>query len=227
MTGEVNEIWRDVVGYEGRYQVSNLGRIKSLNYLRTGKEKVLKPSVTDTGYYRVQLCKNGKSVGIALHRLIATTFIANPDNKRCVDHINTIRTDNRVENLHWCTHKENSNNELSRLHNSEAKKGRIISEEHRRNLSEAGKGKTHTEEEKRKISEGNKGKVLSERHKNILRKLHSKAIVQHTLDGAFVKEWKSAREAETTLGMSRGGISRCCNGKYKHAGGYVWKYATP
>lgn len=108
------EIWKDVEGYKGKYQVSNMGRVKSLNYLRTGKERILSPGKNGKGYLFVILWKNNKQKKLFVHRLVALAFIENPENKKQIDHINTIRTDNRVCNLRWCTAKENTNNPISR-----------------------------------------------------------------------------------------------------------------
>lgn len=94
----------------GLYQVSSLGRVKSLNYLRTGKERIMKTAKNSDGYPHLLL----KGKDYKIHRLVAETFIPNPDNKPCVDHINTDRSNNRVENLRWCTQKENCNNQISK-----------------------------------------------------------------------------------------------------------------
>lgn len=110
----MEEIWKDIKGYEGLYQVSNMGKVKSLNYLRTGKENVLKPGKQNSGYLTVCLSKNNKPKIFRVHRLVATAFIPNPENKPCIDHINTIKDDNRAENLKWATQKENVNNVLTR-----------------------------------------------------------------------------------------------------------------
>lgn len=108
------EEWRDIEGYEGKYMVSNMGKVKSLDYHRTGKEKILRPGKDRYGYLYVILWKNNKQKIFLVHRLVAYAFIDNPENKKQIDHINTIRYDNRVDNLHWVTHKENMNNPISR-----------------------------------------------------------------------------------------------------------------
>lgn len=144
----MTEIWKDIEGYEGLYQVSNLGRVKSLNYNKTRKEKIL--SCGDkNGYLFVVLCKNGKHKQFQVHRLVAQEFVPNPENKPYVDHINTIKNDNRVENIRWCTHKENCNNEISRENQSRSHKGKTpwnkgvsMSEEYKQKLSKVHKGKT-------------------------------------------------------------------------------------
>ena len=97
------EIFKDIKGYEGLYQVSNFGRVKSLNYMHTGKEHILKLGKDKDGYLIVKLHKGGKYKNFSIHRLVASTFIENPENLPCVNHRNEIKTDNRVENLEYCT----------------------------------------------------------------------------------------------------------------------------
>lgn len=103
------EEWKDVVGYEGLYQVSNFGRVKSLEKMRGAfmQKEIIKKQIYSNGYLRCQLHKNGESRKIFIHRLVAEAFILNPDNKPQVDHIDRNRSNNSVENLRWCTAKEN------------------------------------------------------------------------------------------------------------------------
>lgn len=107
----MSEIWKDVIGYEGRYMVSNLGRIKSLkrivkrshNRLLPVKERILIPSVC-TGDYREVKLENKKH---RVHRLVAKAFIVNKSNKPFINHKNGITSDNKASNLEWCTQSEN------------------------------------------------------------------------------------------------------------------------
>lgn len=103
-----NETWKDIEDFEG-YQISNLGRVKSLNYHRTKRERILQQNINKVGYCVVHLCKNGKCHTFAVHRLVAIAFIANPNEKPQVNHLDECKTNNCVENLEWATAKENTN----------------------------------------------------------------------------------------------------------------------
>lgn len=100
------EIWKDIKGYEGLYQVSNWGRVKSLKY---GKERILKPQKDRGGYLRIGLYKDRKFKLTKIHRLVAEAFLENPDNLPEVNHRDENKKNNRVENLEWCTHLYNQN----------------------------------------------------------------------------------------------------------------------
>lgn len=100
------EIWKDVAGYEGLYQISTFGRVKSLP--KNGRDaKILKPSKTIWGYLDIQLCKNGKYHHERIHRLVASAFLPNPNKLPQVNHKDFDRTNNQVNNLEWCSTSEN------------------------------------------------------------------------------------------------------------------------
>ena len=102
----MEEIWRDIDGYEGLYQVSNKGRVKSLKW---GKERILRPRDNGRGYLRVQLTKENTSKHIRVHRLVARAFIPNPHNLPEINHIDENKKNNSVENLEWCDRRYNVN----------------------------------------------------------------------------------------------------------------------
>lgn len=117
----MEEIWKDVKGFEGFYQVSNLGRVKSLKRTiirKNGKtffvrERILKTTNDHSGYPYVTLIILKNKVLKPVHRLVAEAFIPNPENKPCIDHIDCVRTNARVENLRWVTYSENNLNPIT------------------------------------------------------------------------------------------------------------------
>lgn len=126
------EIWRDIIGYEGLYQVSNCGRVKSLERtFFSGKDGKIKQTYPErylknryaNGYVYVGLSKDGHVRKFKVHRLVAMAFIQNENAKPCIDHINGIRDDNRAENLRWVDAFENMNNLHTLKNISDSKMG--------------------------------------------------------------------------------------------------------
>ena len=188
------EQWKDIIGYEGLYQISSYGRVKSLP--RKGcKGQIVKPSFTNSGYQQTHLCKNGKAVTKMVHRIVAIHFIYNPDNLPEVNHINECKTDNRVENLEWCTRLQNVR------HGTGVKR----------------MAKAHNYKESAIKSAQNHD------YKAIARK-RAKPVLQYSKDGKFIKRWDSLRDITRELGYSCGNLSGACNGKFKYRYGYAWKF---
>lgn len=125
----MSEIWKTIENYSS-YMVSNMGRVKRKEGLDSAghyrQEKMLSPKTDKDGYYDYTLCKDGKMKCFRAHRLVAEAFIPNPENKPCIDHINCVRSDNRVENLRWVTNQENHNNPLSLINHKNASSIAII-----------------------------------------------------------------------------------------------------
>lgn len=192
------EVWKDVVGYEGLYEVSNLGRVKSkYNKQRaTHRAEHILSQSNNRGYKHVALCKDGKMKSFSVHRLVAFAFLIKPEGKDFIDHINTIKDDNRVENLRWCSELENNNNPLTREHRSDSKKG---------------------------MKNPNFGKDLSDKI-DALAKINSRPVKQVNLDGVEMQVFPSAKVAGDATGIEASNINRVCNGKRTTAGGYVWRF---
>ena len=163
----IKEYWKPVVGYEGLYMVSNRGRVKSMNYNHSGKERIMKQKIQG-GYYSVNLSKNGIIKTYLVHRLVAEAFLDNPNNYKEVNHKDECKANNVVTNLEWCDRGYNNNYG------------------------------TRTEK-------------------------CSKKVYQYTLDGKFVKEWKSTAECGRN-GFNQSHVAACCRGELKTHKGYIWKY---
>ena len=174
------EIWKDIKGYEGLYQVSNLGRVKSLK----NREKILNP-FSDNNYLNVDLFKNRKKKRYKIHRLVAITFIPNIDNKPEVNHIDGNKENNCISNLEWTTSSENM--------------------QHAFKMGLA------------KVNKNMKGRFGTDNP-------NSKPVNQYTLDNEPHTSWDSTKDIERELKIHHSHISKCCKGKLKTAGGYVWKY---
>lgn len=194
----MEEIWKDIQGFEGLYQVSNKGRVRSLTVSGEVK-RVLKPAFDGKkNYLFVGLHRDGKVKLKNIHRLVAETFLPNPNGYPQVNHINEIKTDNRVDNLEWCTIKYNSNygNAKTNMINSRKK-----NPNYKQSIIQG------------QITRNKKGCSGAE-----------KPVLQYSLQGDFIREWNSLTAIETEMGINRSGIARCCNGIFRQCKGYLWKF---
>lgn len=234
---ELQEGHKWVVGYEGLYSASAEGFIYGYKY-----GKYLKGHKNHRGYFLVTLYKDGRCGKFSVHRLVAEAFIPNPENKPEVDHINTIRDDNRIENLKWVTRKENCNNPLSLKHTGDARRGEkhylygkkwseesirkrcekmrehIVSEETRRKIGDAHRGRKFSEERCKQMSLARMGKHRGKDSPN------AKPIKQYTKDGEFIRDWSCTAEAARVLGVNAGSIYNCLAKRFKTGGGFVWEW---
>ena len=197
----MTEIWRtavyDGIIYERLYKVSNLGKILSLNYRNTGKPGLMKPGDDGYGYLQVELSKNGEYKMCLLHRLIAETFLPNPEGKPCVNHkiegdegkkINMVifnedgSIDKERTTIEWVTYKENND--------------------------------YGTRNERA-------GKAISKANTNGKK---SKKVLQLSLSGDLIREWPSVGECGRN-GFKHGAVAACCRGELKQYKGFLWMYA--
>ena len=119
------EEFRNIEGYDGLYQVSNYGNVKSLNYHCTGREKLLRPVDSGYGYLCVNLCKGGKAKIKEIHRLVAETFLPNPLRLPQVNHKDECKTNNCVYNLEWCTQEYNINHGTRNQRSAESRSKQV------------------------------------------------------------------------------------------------------
>lgn len=176
MFNDMVEIWSDIEGYENLYQVSNLGRVKALgNGICNSKEKILKATKHSCGYLRICLHKYGKAKYYFTHRLVALAFLPNPYNLPQVNHKDEDKTNNRVDNLDWCSADYNMNYGT-------------------RNIRSAESNTNHPKKSK-KVLCIETGKI-----------------------------YPSTHQVERELGFNYSTISKVCNGKYKTAYGFHWRY---
>lgn len=204
----MEEVWKDIKDYEGLYQVSNLGNVRSLGrYVPTKggskryvEGKTIAPIIAENGYKRICLSKNGKGKMHFVARLVASEF---PEicgewfEGAEVDHINTVRIDNRPENLRWVDRKTNQNNPLTLKHKSDCRLGK-------------------------QMSESAKSKMIASLRNN---SSVSKWVIKLSLDNEILHFYPSVKQAERETGIQDSNISACCRGEYKQAGNYIWKYA--
>lgn len=188
------EIWRDIDDYIGLYQVSNMGRVKSVErviwdnrgYYKTVPERILKAGKINGGYMQVGLCKEGKTKKYLVHQLVASAFVENPEGYKEINHISEDKTNNKAENLEWCSRSYNVN--YGTRNNRMAEKLR---------------GMKQSEEQIKK---------------------KSRPVLGINKVSGLIVEFNSAREASRQLVINQSSIWECCQGKRKSAGGYTWHY---
>lgn len=211
-----NEIWRDIPGYEGLYQVSSQGRIMNI---KSGR--ILKGSTN--GIYRTILVGGRNYKRYYVHRLVALTFIPIPDEYKDfeideleVDHVNGDVNNNSVSNLRWCTRNENCNYDLHKNNLSKSLKGK--------NAWNKGIKRFLNEDIYREISKKAKERLKEKTNHPMYNK--GKRVCQYTVDGEFITSWDNAQRAAESIGCTSTLIYKCCKNKphYNTAGGFIWKY---
>lgn len=194
-------IWKDVVGYEGYYIVSNKGVVKSVDRvvpqgvgLRRVKGKIKALNKNPCGYPCVTLCKDCKSRAIPIHIILAKAFIPNPENKPYIDHIDTDKENFSLDNLRWVTPKENANNPLTLSHCRE---------------------NTYTNEVIQRRLETSRAKG---------NKTAPRDVYQYDLQGNFIARYKSSNDAERATQINATAIRGACKKQRYSAGGFLWSY---
>lgn len=252
----MEEIWKEIEGYEGLYKVSNKGRVMSFNdFRKRGSIPFIMKCATDKkGYLRIRLSLNDVRKSFTIHRLVAMAFIPQIEGKEIIDHINGIRTDNRVENLRWCTPKENVNFELAIETRSNAVKNRVESPFARKvnkltldgefietynSIADAVRLNNFSKNTNSKICavcnghrksvwgfkwEYNGEPILKVKRPYKPRKGGYKAILQYSIDGTFIAEYINIKDASQKLGIDHRFISNNLNGKRKDVYGFIFKY---
>lgn len=194
------EAWKNIARYEGHYQISNLGNVRSLDRVvkRHGmtakklKSKTIKVQKYNNGYCKVCLCKDGIPKEYLLHRLVAKAFLSNTESKSDVNHINEDKSDNRASNLEWATHRENA------VHGTQLQRGV-------KNRDQSGS------------KNGMYGRTGSANP-------HSKRIIQLDLQGNFIREYECIKEAAVATGSNPSAISGAAKGRLRQTNGYMWQY---
>lgn len=181
-------------------------------------DKKLKPQVDKNGYLWVNLNYDGKQHNHKIHRLVAQAFIPNPDNLQQINHKDEDKTNNRVENLEWCTNDYNIHygTAIKRATQKRKENGFYWMED----AMKKRKQNNPNNEMWYKIAQIKKANGTDKQEKLMI------PVIQLTLDGEFVKEYQSVTDAANAVGCERSNIRACCKGKQKTAKNYKWIYKT-
>lgn len=160
----MKEIWKPIRRFESKYEVSNLGRVKSIGTYNTCKRGILEPMIDTSGYAHVRMYDSGRIEDVGVHRLVAEAFLPNPDNLGYVNHKDENPLNNQVDNLEWCSNSYNIAYSIG------------------------------------------------------------KRVMQYDRSGTLIKIFNCIADASRELGIPTTNISKCCKGKRKSAGKFIWKY---
>lgn len=241
-----NEIWKDIPGYEDEYQVSNLGRVRSLDRTITDswgrtyhhKGRIMVQTVTNAGYIHVYI----RNKSFNTHRLVAEAFIPNPQNLPQVNHKDEDKMNNRADNLEWCNQPYNINygTNIERIRSKHERqpvrqytiKGELVKEWS--GINEAAKTNGYRLNTlidccKHKIltAYGYIWEYVGRTDIPPRKPVKKKLVVQMTMDGQEIATFAGSVEAQKATGVFHSNIRNCCRGVYKQAGGYKWKYKEP
>ncbi len=202
----MKEIWKDIPGYDGKYQASNLGRIRSTRFYGKPKIRILKPQEQGTGYLKLTLVGDDRiHKQMLIHRLVAMAFIPNPNDYDFVNHKDENKTNNCVDNLEWCTKSYNSIYYLN-------------------------KDKRRKEEYARRLRDKETGELSSPAVKHILRKYFQK-VVQKDKNGNILNIFNNASEVAEKLGLDVRNLITVCKAnketeriKKRTCKGYIWEF---
>lgn len=238
----MDELWRDIPSFEGYYEASTLGRVRSVdryvNYKNSGlalrKGKILSPKTSNKGYLETTLMKEGKYYYRRIHQLIALTFLPNPNGYKSINHINEIKTDNRVSNLEWCTDRYNKEvyTQSRTTVFQYTLQGKLVKIWHSitRAAESIGMDKTGIQHccdgRKLKTFGGYIWSYNSLSNDKIKERASNRRLVQILqIDstGNIMHSYKSVIDAAKAVGCNPSAITMACNGLRKTIKGYQWR----
>ena len=209
----VLEKWKAVPDYEGLYEVSDYGAVRSLDYQGKKRIKYLRNVKNRYGYECINLCRNGKRKQFRVHRIVWETFNGTIPAGMEIDHINAIRDDNRLDNLRVVTSKENHANPISVENHSDSMRRRSQDPKWR-------------EAQREGVKRRSQDPKWLDATREAIRKSHNKPVLQlNKTTGEVIREWECMMDVERELGINHRNISACCLNKQNTAGGYRWRFA--